>query len=1348
MRSSATWYGLFLKGFGYCALFFAGSIMGCSGGGSGNAFDDAGGVAGVFNSRHSNLYSETPAIEVTGNNAARQAPDGTWRFNRRNFNPQTSRTAELYDSDGDGSVDTKINDFESIVNAANRLLDQNLAACIIKTIKDPSEIYYGVKLKHLGYTQTDAAWADSWTQVSGTGKYTYQYPDTMPDTAVENGGASRTTRGTQFIQLTLPFEIKRSIMFLKENVTIEKYDGTEVNLIGSTKRQQLNFINPFFITFANEDWDDSLPDLSEFELLTSSLVAQGKSSDYIVGKQDEWITAWKTDLDELIAAHVPCTILVDGVDRMGFGPKSNKDDDLDHDYTTNLDQLKGVEFEPGPVKSTITFIAQAADGSFGIPAWQAFTLWGADKQEIRIRLIKAVDVYNNMIQVQSKWCVMNFMSALENPLPIEVLDIEATDYVLDNLGNKILDWDDPTATTPPDDATGDPGDPKTTPLVQRTTDFLIHFNKPVIPETVGQSIVFKGSPFNGNTQPVTSSLTLHPPEPGQNPCAEYGTFIDPVAPNVAIISTLYLEDGAASNVQGIIPFRVHPLHQNNLCTYVLHPLIDLPGSVNLGSPPLGAVNGLGANQNEFTRMRVQLKVYLHDENNLTGVPTPKAINPSYPDPTANPPELRLYDYPPLNMGITGYFGYHGEGELMSHGYTQSFTVISGGRYVNAPVSPHALYYSMGPSGLGVVDLDGNGFTTNDPSFSKEALVTSQYYYTRWGNAGKGIFNNYSYGAKATGGQPYIGLGKETPIPGVNEGSTGIDEIVKDSNGSGVLFPDTSPGNNKFFNIADVEIGDFLDTVYYDKGNEWALTSFHSSAVNTGTFNNNLISTPPTPNPPPLTLPIGMRPTDVILDDFDIIEEGAFVILGKEVFTVDLVGLGVFEPVDPTTIVSAFTPHTGFVHLNPAEIAGSPTDEPFPPNRSTWISGTPDYMNLGPVADSSTIGMGYFYGSRQQIGNFLFVADKSNNAVRVVNSNTMDVITSLTGLNNPDSVAVTPDLKTLYVSNSGAQSVTVYNVNPRSEEFLDKIATLLVGNQPKGICCQPDGEDVLVCNFGSNTISIINPTTVSVRKTVSSLLNGPWDLVAGPRQNTIGFGTQVYHAYITNHKADNVLIFESGPSGFGGVGYDDILDPVPKVGQSGEQFLLMHEPRGICWDPSAGLQYPLSGGCYVAHSSGGFGVVSRIEFTAQQANYGPIFLIPNSGAIGGTPGFGKRVFVITAQWGGPNNPLSGQVATDVALLDYNRSAWLNDNWLGSFYNVTNIGDYPGPNPQLPINNKSPIRTLSAGSTSFSQTFNPDRLYVSFQNTPVIDVVNPTSSQIVKTITGLPAPAKRLKTFFKF
>ena len=166
-----------------------------------------------------------------------------------------------------------------------------------------------------------------------------------------------------------------------------------------------------------------------------------------------------------------------------------------------------------------------------------------------------------------------------------------------------------------------------------------------------------------------------------------------------------------------------------------------------------------------------------------------------------------------------------------------------------------MYYTMGPKGLGVVDLDGHGFTTNAPSFSKKILVTSQKFFNRYGNAGLGVGNTYSYAAKATvnpnTGLPiYLGLGMNTPMPGINEGSTGVDEVVRDSNGFTQIYPDPL-GDETFYNFTDVEVGDFLDTIYFDKANVASVASLHQSPILQPTsppYPNNLITAPPTPNP--------------------------------------------------------------------------------------------------------------------------------------------------------------------------------------------------------------------------------------------------------------------------------------------------------------------------------------------------------------------------------------------------------------------------------------------------------------------------------------------------------------------
>ena len=1188
-------------------ILFSSLILGpgCTGGKGG---DHASDVVSFFNSRSVNLYKEVPLIRVEGNRIKRVPPKGDPYYEVRDFNPRTDPHAGLYDSDKDGVPDKPINDFESLGNAANNMLDVELAACAVKA---------GGNNKQEGYLK-DEVWAEPWKKDPVTGKYHYQYPDTMPATADATG-----TKGTQFVQLILPLKIQRSSIF-----DVKQQDA-----------EQVDYLNGSSLVIEDEDGN-----------------------------------------------HVPCTVLVDGVDAKGKKKAYAEDPELS--------ELKGVKLEGGPDQSVIVFIAQASAGVLGdIPHETPFALWAGGKKEIRIHLKQAVSKDGETVNFDSRWVIqVEGLDPADVPPP-KVLSVEATDPVLDASGEPVLDPE---------------GD---YPLVNRGTSFILRFDKPVIPETVGQSIVFAGAPFNGNIQPIPTSLVLNPPPPSKNICEDSGQYHDPVAPNVALYSTLIYPDGTASNLKGVLPFRVHPLHQNNLCTYVVNPVMDLPGSTDLGNPPFD-----DPLVTEITRMRVTLKVFLHDKNTLTG----KVLDLPF-----NQPQIAV------NMGVCGYFR-----ETMTADSEATFTVNHGGHYVNAPVCPQALYYAMGPEGLGVVDLDGNGFTTNDPDFSKVALVTSEAFFNRYGNAGMGLGNNYSYGSRAVGNAPpYVGLGINTPMPGVNEGSSGIDTVVRDSNGSATLFP---PPEVKFSNITDVEVGDFLDTIFFDQGNPWSHKSFHISAVNQaaqGNYMNNLIATPPTPNPPPLTIPIGMSPTHVLLDEFSLSDEGAFVIMGKEVFTVDMATL---------TMGMAVATHTGFIHLKPAELAGSAVDEPFPPNPTIWGSAFVDFMNTGPVADSSTVGIGMIYGSRQQIGNFLFVADRANNVVQVLNSNTMDVITTLSGLNMPDAVAVSPDLRRLYVSNSGGQSVSVFNANPRDEDFLYPIAEVWVGSQPKGICCQPDGEDVFVCNYGSNTISIINPKTNTVRKTLSSLLKKPWDCVMGPRQTTFGFMTGVFHGYISNYGGNNVLVYESGPDGFGGIGYDDILDPVPEKSSSGTQWQPIQEPRGICWDPAYYQQNVLSGGCYVAHRSGSHAMVSRIQFTAQQGPNGPIFLIPNSGSIGGTPGFGKRIFSSTAQWGGAESPLSGNVAVDVALQDYNRNAWLNENWIGNFY-VTNVADL-GQNPltELPTNNKHPIRILFG---AIAVTYSPDRMFVSYQYTPVIDVIDPTSSQVVKTITGLPAGARVLKTYFK-
>ena len=164
-------------------------------------------------------------------------------------------------------------------------------------------------------------------------------------------------------------------------------------------------------------------------------------------------------------------------------------------------------------------------------------------------------------------------------------------------------------------------------LIKTSTDFLITFDKPIIPESLGQSITFGSKAFNGNTRPMPSSLIYNPPPPNKNPCANGGTYVDPIAPNVTLAVQLLYDDGTPQGPEVVLPFRCHPLHQNNLCTYLLDPLVDLPSSSELGSPPFKDPSVTGIN-----RMRITARVYRHDEN------------------------FSFVNYQPVNMGPAGFFG--------------------------------------------------------------------------------------------------------------------------------------------------------------------------------------------------------------------------------------------------------------------------------------------------------------------------------------------------------------------------------------------------------------------------------------------------------------------------------------------------------------------------------------------------------------------------------------------------------------------------------------------------------------------------------------------------------------------
>jgi hypothetical protein len=352
-----------------------------------------------------------------------------------------------------------------------------------------------------------------------------------------------------------------------------------------------------------------------------------------------------------------------------------------------------------------------------------------------------------------------------------------------------------------------------------------------------------------------------------------------------------------------------------------------------------------------------------------------------------------------------------------------------------------------------------------------------------------------------------------------------------------------------------------------------------------------------------------------------------------------------------------------------------------------------------------------FSARQQIGHFLYVLDTDNKQVLVLNSNRMTVLDAIK-VSDPVDMAMAPNLRRLAVSSFSSGSINFIDIDPTSPTFHTVISQTRVGAGPGSLCWQTDGEEILVVHPNSSSLTIINGTDLQVSRTVTGFLANPIGVVTTHRMNAaLGNATGLYHAYILNGNG-TIAVYESGPDGVNGIGYNDIIGTVPGV--------LFRSPKKITADSSSQL-----GGVFVSHvDEFGNGQVSRMEMTnspglqpIQQSQGG--FLLP--------PTFRQKEWGVTQVYGGttPTNPtrdqLSGRAPGDVAPDE-----------------MTNLGDLPG---QTTTKNSS-IKTSPSrqsvkdtikylGPTPFLPTA-PKFLFIAITDRGVVDVFDISTAEKIRSI----------------
>ncbi|MCK6446866.1 MAG: beta-propeller fold lactonase family protein [Planctomycetes bacterium] len=463
-------------------------------------------------------------------------------------------------------------------------------------------------------------------------------------------------------------------------------------------------------------------------------------------------------------------------------------------------------------------------------------------------------------------------------------------------------------------------------------------------------------------------------------------------------------------------------------------------------------------------------------------------------------------------------GVLGAGNKNLLGANTHFFTGEGPGLVNAPVTPGAIIVARAGAqpGLSVIDLNGFGQGCGNPTFI-------DYFTFAKGNSN--FPNNPNFRFQSSALKPPLLPGDCT----INGGSAGPYTLALDSSLNDLLV--RAP---IIESIGDMAIGWSLDLVFNNGldasgcqsslggnlcsvlGKKQVVTAFSTSTtlgppgqgqipaafVDGGP---NPISWEPHPNPPPLVFP------PLCVSPY---------IGGQEPTSIETVATNLLVP------------------------GGNPIGDP--------LNGVPPQSPLAKLQNSFFVGPGLpgktqigqcpTYQFRQQVGQFLYMADRGRREIVVFNSNRMSVVERIS-VPDPTDLAMSPNLDFLAVSNQNADSVTFIDVNPTSSNFHRVVKTVKVGRAPRGIAWDPGNEDVLCCNELDSTVSIISAFDFNVRKTVQSSLNRPFDVVITQRQQGFGFLRNVYFAWILN-RSGTLALFESGPNGVNGWGYDDVVGVTP------------------------------------------------------------------------------------------------------------------------------------------------------------------------------------------------------------
>lgn len=129
-----------------------------------------------------------------------------------------------------------------------------------------------------------------------------------------------------------------------------------------------------------------------------------------------------------------------------------------------------------------------------------------------------------------------------------------------------------------------------------------------------------------------------------------------------------------------------------------------------------------------------------------------------------------------------------------------------------------------------------------------------------------------------------------------------------------------------------------------------------------------------------------------------------------------------------------------------------------------------------VIDTIIVGSNPYGVAVNKNGTKVYVTNMGSDSVSVIDTATNNVTANVSVGKYPHGITVTPDEKWVYVANHNTPIGTVSVINTTTNNVTN---TIIVGNKPCGVAVNRDGTKAYVTNSGSNTTSVINTTNNKV-----------------------------------------------------------------------------------------------------------------------------------------------------------------------------------------------------------------------------------------------------------------------------